>query len=212
MSVVTIRGQSGSGAPELGRQVAKGLAIDYVDREIIAEVAARLHLQEQDIITKEMPPGTIMGRIAEVLARAGGYGFGEGIGGTYLPTWQIPLDDDRYFRALESVVRELARSRSLVIMGRGSQFILKEHPGSLHVFVVAPLEVRVKRIMQDLNMDKEAAGQEVARIDGSHQEFIKRYFHAELEDPVHYDLVINTGRLSFEAAASTVINTFGPGS
>ena len=50
MSVVTIRGQLGSGAPEIGREVAERLHADYVDREIIAEVAARLHRQEQDVI------------------------------------------------------------------------------------------------------------------------------------------------------------------
>jgi cytidylate kinase len=212
MFVVTIRGQLGSGAAEIGRQIANGLHVDYVDREIIAEVAARLQREEQDVIAKEMPPGTLLGRIVEVLARAGGYGFGEGFAGAYLPTWEMPRDDARYFKALESVVRELGRSRSLVIMGRGSQFILKDYPGTLHLLVVAPLEVRVKRVIQDLNVDKETANQEIARIDGSHNEFIKRYFHAELEDPIYSDLVINTGRLSFQAAASIVVNASGPDS
>ena len=109
-------------------------------------------------------------------------------------------------QALESVVRELARSQSLVIRGRGSQFILKDYPGALHVLVVAPLEVRVKRVMQNLKLDQEAAKQEIARFDNSRREFIKRYFQAELEDPVYYDLVINTERLSFQAAASIVVD------
>ena len=56
MSVVTIRGQLGSGAPEIGRQIADRLHADYVDREIIAKVAARLRRQEQEVIEKEMPP------------------------------------------------------------------------------------------------------------------------------------------------------------
>jgi cytidylate kinase len=211
MALVTIRGQLGSGAPEMGRQIAKQLHADYVDREIIAEVAARLRRQEQDVMEKEMPPGTLLGRIAEVLAVAGSYGVGEGFGGAYLPTWEMPLNDDRYFKALESVVKELAQTRPLVIMGRGSQFILRDQPDTLHVLVVAPHEVRVKRVMQALGIDMETANQEIARIDGSHKEFIKRYFHAELEDPMHYDLVLNTGRLSLEAAASTVVSALGPG-
>ena len=76
--------------------------------------------------------------------------FGDGLAGAYLPIEQFPLDDTRYLQALEYVVKELARSPSLVILGRGSQFILKGYPGVLHVLVVAPIEVRVKRIMQDL--------------------------------------------------------------
>jgi cytidylate kinase len=202
MSVVTIRGQLGSGAPEIGRQVADRLHADYIDREIIAEVAARLHRQEQDVIVKEMPPGSLMGRIAEALGRSG-----VGFEGVYLPTWEIPLDDTRYLRALESVVRELARSQSLVIRGRGSQFILKDYHGALHVLVVAPLEVRVRRVMENLKLDQETAKGEIARFDSSRREFIKRYFQAELEDPVYYDLVINTERFSFQAAASIVVDS-----
>ena len=204
MSVVTIRGQLGSGAPEVGRQVADRLQADYVDREIIAEVAARLQRQEQEVIAKEMPPSSLLDRIAEALG--GSYGFGEGFDGAYLSISQMPLDDTRYLQALGSVVRELARRQPLVILGRGSHFILKDYPGALHVLVVAPLEVRVKRLMQDRKFDQETAKLEIARSDKSLREFIKRYFKAELEDPVYYDLVINTGRFSFQAAASIVVD------
>ena len=206
MSIITIRGQLGSGAPEIGKQVASRLQADYIDRQIIAEVAARLDRQEQEVIAKEMPPSSLLGRIAEALGH--GLAFGDGTAGAYLPIEQIPLDDARYLKALESVVRELARSRSqpLVILGRGSQFILKDYPGSLHVLTVAPLEVRVKRVMENLKVDRESAKLEIARFDNSLQAFSKKYFKAELEDPVHYDLVINTARFNFQATASMVVD------
>jgi len=204
MSVVTIRGQLGSGAPEIGKKIADILHADYVDREIIAEVASRLHRQEQEVIAKEMPPTNLLGRIAEALEHS--LPFGEGFEGAYLPAWEIPLNDNRYLQALESVVRELAQSQSLVIYGRGAQFILRDYPQAFHVQVVAPLEMRGKRLMQDLKLDQESAKQEIARFDNSSRQFIKRYFHAELEDPVYYDLVINTEHLSFQAAASIVVN------
>lgn len=200
MPVVTIRGLLGSGAPEIGRQVADRLHVDYVDRQIIAEVAARLRRHEQDVVDKEMPRGSLLGRIAEALGRT--YGF-EGVG---LPAWEAPLDNTRYLQSLESVIRELAASRSIVIFGRGSQFILKDFPGALHVLVVAALEIRVKRVMQNLKSDEETAKREIVRFDSSGREFIKRYFHADLEDPGHYDLVINTEHLNFDAAASIVID------
>ena len=204
MSLLTIRGQLGSGAPEIGKQVAEVLRANYVDREIIAEVAARLHRQEKDVIAKEMPPSSLLGRIAEALERAAP--FGVGFEGAYLPAWEIPLNDTRYLQALKSVVKELARSQSLVIHGRGGQFILGDYPQAFHVQVVAPLGVRVKRIMQELKLDPESAKQEIARFDTSSRQFIKRYFQAELEDPVYYDLVINTKSLSFQAAASIVVD------
>jgi len=204
MSVVTIRGPLGSGAPEIGREIAERLHADYVDREIIAEVAARLHRQEQDVLAKEMPPSSLLGRIAEALEHS--YGFDVGFEGAYLPSWQIPLNDTRYFQALETVVKELARGRSIVIRGRGSQFILKDYPGALHILVVAPFKVRLKRVMQNFQLNQENAKREIDHFDKSSREFIKRYFKVEWEDPVHYDIVINTDRLSFQAASSIVVD------
>jgi len=64
----------------------------------------------------------------------------------------------------------------------------------------------LKRVMEDLRLEPEAAKLEITRFDSSLREFSKRYFKAELEDPVHYDLVINTARFSFEAAASVVVD------
>ena len=204
MSLVTIRGQLGSGASEAGRQIADRLQANYVDREIIAEVAARLHREEREVIAKEMPPGSFLGRIAAALGTS--YALGDGMAGAYLPVGEIPLDNTRYLQALESVVRELVQSQPLVILGRGSQFILKGYPGILHVLAVAPIEVRVERVMRDRRLDQEAAKLEILRYDNSLREFFKRYFKAEPEDPVHYDLVINTGRFSFQAAASIVVD------
>jgi cytidylate kinase len=204
MPVVTIRGQLGSGATEIGREVAARLHADYVDREIIAEVAGRLQRQEEEVIEKEMPPSSRLGRIAEALKN--GLAYGAGLEGAYLPVWQMPLNDTRYRQALESVIKELARSQSIVIRGRGSHFILRDYPRALHVLVVASLEVRVKRVMQDRTLDPETAKEEIARFDNSRREFIKRYFQAELEDPADYDLVVNTGRLSYPAAASIILH------
>jgi hypothetical protein len=204
MPIVTIRGTLGSWALEIGRQVADLLHADYVDRRIIAEVAARLRRQEEEVSAKEMPPSSLLGRIAEALDLS--MSSGVGFEGTYLPTWEIPLDDRRYLQALESVVKELARSPSMVIHGRGSQFILKNYPQTLHVLTVAPVELRVKRVMESQNLEAPAARQEISRFDKGSREFIKRYFQASWEDPVQYDLVINTENLSVKDAASIVID------
>ena len=211
MFIVTIRGQLGSGAPEVGRTLADRLNGDYVDREIIEEVAGRLDRKEQEIREKEMPPSGILGRIAEALAR--GSAFGDAIPGAYLPMEQIPLGDARYLHALEAVIMDLAqgRTRPLVILGRGSNFILKQYAGAIHVLTVAPLEVRVERVMKDLGADQEAAKQEITRFDNSLRVFTKKYFNAELEDPVHYDLIVNTGRFSIQASVSVIIDAITQG-
>ena len=201
MAVVTIRGQLGSGAPEIGRLIAGALGGDYIDRQIIARVAERICCTERFVVEKEMPPGSLFGRIAEALGRSG-LTLDRA---PYLPTWDAPLGDALYLSGLRSVITELAGKQPVVIQGRGSQYILKDTPHSLHLLVVAPRDLRVERVACEMNIDKDAAVKEINRIDNSRREFIKRYFDADPEDPTHYDLVLNTSRLSYDATASVAV-------
>jgi cytidylate kinase len=205
MPIVTIRGRLGSGAPEVGKLVARLLHLDYIDREIINEVAARLNLEEQEVLRKEMPPARLQERIAEALAR--GYSIGDGIQGAYLPFSQIPLDDSSYLEALTSLIKELAEGHSAVIYGRGSQFILKEHPQTVHISMVAPNNVRLKHVMETQGLTEDKAKQEMQRFDNAAREFMKRFFGAEMEDPTKYDLVINTEHFSYQAAADLILKS-----
>ena len=206
MPVITIRGQYGSWSAEIGELIARKLNIDYVAREIIAGVAERLRQPSTSIAEKELPPSTLMGRISEAMAQTA-Y-LGDGIyAGIYSPLWEIPLNDTNYLSGLEYVIKELAVSQSIVIRGRGSQFILKDFPGVFHVLVVAPVEVRVKRVMESLKLNEEDARNEIARFDDGSREFVKRYFKANIADPINYDMVINTNHLSIEDAASIIVDT-----
>jgi cytidylate kinase len=205
MSVITIRGQLGSGTSEIGKRIAQKLNFDYVDQEIIASVAERLRTSSHIIAEKEMPPSTLLGRIAEVIRSS--HAFDSGYMDMSLPMFEIPLNDKNYLSGLKYVIEQMAKCQSIVIRGRGGQFILKDFPGAFHVQIVAPLEARVKSVMDSMKIDEQAARDEIKRFDNGIREFVKRYFHAEVENPVYYDLVINTGHLSVEAAASMVVNT-----
>jgi hypothetical protein len=205
MPVITIRGQYGTWAAEIGELIARKLNIDYVDRAIIAGVAERLRRPNISVEEKETPPSTILGRIAEAMAQTA-Y-LGDGIySGIYSPSWEIPLNDTNYLSGLEYVIKELAKSQSIVIRGRGSQFILKDFPGAFHVLIVAPVEVRVKRVMDRLKIYDEDTRREMARFDDGSREFVKRYFQADFLDPINYDIVINTNHLNIEGAASIIVN------
>jgi len=107
---------------------------------------------------------------------------------------------------LTTLIKELAQGRS-VIYGRGSQFILRDHPHTINVSVVAPFKIRLKRVMESLTLNEDKAKQEMSRFDNAAREFLKRYFGAEMEDPTCYDLVINTERLTFEMACTAIIDT-----
>jgi cytidylate kinase len=118
-----------------------------------------------------------------------------------LPTWEKPVNDARYISGLQSVIKDLAKSSSIVIRGRGSQFILKDYPGTLRVLIVAPLALRVKRVAESSKSDERNAKKEIENYDSSRREFIKRYFHEALENPLDFDMVINTELVTYEDAS-----------
>ncbi|MDA8125605.1 MAG: cytidylate kinase-like family protein [Deltaproteobacteria bacterium] len=207
MPVITIRGPRGSESHPIGELVAQKLGLDYVDQKIIADVARQLRTSNQAIIEKEMPPSTLLGRIAEAIKS--NYAFDSGYLDMYMPLAEFPLDDKNYLAGLQHVIQEMAKCQALVIHGRGSQFILKGFPGAFHVLTVAPLDQRIKRVMAELKCDEKKAGEEIKRFDNNLHEFMKRYFRAEVDDPAHYDLVINTGHFTVEAAADLIIHALG---
>ena len=163
MPVITIRGQEASGAPEIGIMVAKELQIDYVDSKIIADVAVRLNRNEIEVLKKETPPA----QFSDVLQ--GRWRWVEGLfqrtmvqvtgrfficANKEMYPWEIPIDDKLYLKTLRVVIIELAKNQAIVIRGRGSQFILKDFSGAFHVLVVAPLDLRVKRVMERMKLDR----------------------------------------------------------
>jgi cytidylate kinase len=203
MTVITIRGQLGGGADEVGRLVAEKIRGDYVEREIIAMVAEKLKAPHEEVAKKEATPSDFWGRLSEVLSRSAVYSGG--MTGAWIPTWDVPLSDTRYLESLHFVITELAKKPPIVIRGRGSQFILKTHPGAFHALIVAPQETRLLHVMKSRSLTPTLALKEMERFDSSRRAFIKRYFNADLDDPVNYDIVINTGRLSYEDAARFIV-------
>ena len=212
MPVTTIHGKEASGVLEIGKMVAKELHIDYVDNRVIADVAERLHRHELDVAKKEIPNKSVLERIAIALSMSGGslsqdYESGNGEM-FYMPMemypWEVPIDDNVYLQTLKLVITELAKSGRIVIRGRGSQFILKDFPSVFHILVVAPIGLRVKRVMDSFQLDEENAKKQIKRSDDNHREFNKRYFHAETENPLDYDLVLNTKSITFEDATRII--------
>lgn len=202
MPVVTIRGQLGSGASDIGRKVARIIKGDYIDREILESIAQLVGHPVERVAEKERVPTRLVQRITSVLTEA--FERSGSIESAYSHTWQEPLDDTKYLDALESVIRNLALEENTVIQGRGSQFILHNNPSSLHVLVIAPLRERIKRVMATSKAEEDEAQRQIEESDNTRRAFIRRFFKAELEDPEYYDLVVNTEHLSYEIAAEVI--------
>jgi cytidylate kinase len=121
----------------------------------------------------------------------------------------INMDDDtcnKYQIALKQVVIQKAEKGNVVIVGRASQMILKEFPDCLHVRVIASLDTRIKNIQNTKKVSEKAAFAQIQESDRYRQNFIKRFYSVDWNDPALYDLTINTDNFEIENIARWVIN------
>jgi cytidylate kinase len=209
MPTITIRGDLGSGVYLIAPEVTRILDMRYVDRQVLCEVAKRLGTTVEEVADIDHVPTKLRGRIAKELGRAfeqisAGPVAPFDLGPHYVPTGEV-LTEDKYVEALESVVHDLVDTESVVLMSRGAEMILKDHPDSLHIYLHAPLEVRIPRVIDYFHITKEEAEKRIKEWDKAHKAYIKKYFNAGVENMEHYDLVINTRRISLNEAINMIV-------
>lgn len=230
MAVITINGQIGTGAPEIGSEVARLLGIDYVDRLILAEAAKRLGATVEALAEREQRPLTRGDRIARFLqsalersAAAGtggdpyfGPGLGTMLGREYQEVSQEPitraqeLDDQQFIQKTRAVIREVAESGNAVIIGRASNLILNDFPQAFHVDLVASLQHRVGIIAARENLPEEEAERQTNLQEKARVEFYRKFFKAQPDNPVDYHLVLNTDRIEHEQATAIIVSSVTP--
>ncbi len=212
MPIVTITGMVGSGAPEIGAQVARQLECDYVDRQVLAEAARKIGTSVDVVAerTERLPSlgdrvGAFFRRVLERSAMAGTGGdpyFGAGADALLVREYRELADaviegsegvsDAQLLEVTQSVITDLAQSGHAVIIGRGSNIILKDWPGALHVGLHASLEARVKRVMVREQLDQAEAEQYVSDMERGYIAYFHRFFHTEIHEPLSYHLQLNT--------------------
>ena len=226
MAVVTMGGLTGGGGRLLGPMVAQKLGADYVDRLILTNAARQvgatveaLHQLEQRRPTLGERLAGMLQRILERSAVSGAGGdpyFGPGAMAFLteefedLPQSTITkgheLEDEKYIEAMRGVIKEVASSGNVVIVGRGGSIILRDDPNVLRVGVVATLEDRIDRIMERERLDRAAAEKVVSDRDSARVYYFKRYFGiGDPEDPSLYHLMLNTSDIDLEYATELVV-------
>jgi hypothetical protein len=185
----------------VGRLLADRLGADLVDRSLIDEVARRLHLTRDDVEGEDEQPRSLVERLVRGLALAQGP-----IGVDASLAADIPPDPHDAIVALTAqVIREAARSGSAVIVGRGASFVLADLPGAVHVFLCAPLEVRVRRLTALWNVDEATARHRLQADDARRRAYVREVHGREWRDPQNYDLAIDTGRVRYTDAADLIL-------
>ena len=226
MPIVTLSGLTGGGARKLGPAIAEQLGADYVDRFILTRAAREigatveaLHDREERISTRGARFLHIIQRVLERSALTAGSGdpyFGSSAATLLtdefeeLPQPRITqgheLDDSIYIKVLTDVIRSLAQTDNVVIVGRGSPYILKDIPNALRVGTIAEWDDRVDRVMEIDQLNKEDAERTIRARDEARSDYYKRYFNIDNPDaPGLYHLVINTSNTSSEYATKLIV-------
>ena len=185
LPVITISREPGSGGRIVATELGKKLGLDVFHQEIINEMAESAQVSS---------------RILKTLDEKGL---------SVLEEWITSLVDnqhlwpDQYLRHLMKVIGTIGKHGSAVIVGRGANFVLPSE-GRIRVRIIAPLDLRVESVSSNFGVSAEEAKRRIIRTESERRAFIRKYFNADITDPINYDLVLNTGTLSIEAAANVI--------
>lgn len=107
------------------------------------------------------------------------------------------VDHSDYFKNLAEVVLSMARLGGVVLVGRAGNFILGANRG-FHVRFVCPRQIRIQNLIKYRNLTHEDAVAGLERSDRERRSLIRKVFDADINDPHHYDLVLNSGYIDIE--------------
>jgi cytidylate kinase len=220
MPVITMSGNTASGAREVGQTVARELGIDFVDQQLMVQASKRCGVPVGTVAEHDERRGSLRERLSGLirvaLERSAASGADPLTGWTGLEAIlsrsyadmaaeEPQLSDSLYFETMRVLIRELAALGEVVILGRGGQMILADMPRTLNVLCVAPRELRAHRLAERNEIGMEEALHRIVDSDRAQCAFFKKFWHVALEDPKLYDVTVDTGRLSYEAAAQVIV-------
>jgi hypothetical protein len=194
--VITISRAAGARGTQIATELVKRLARDQTlpqrrpwtlfDQNLIEHVITEHHLPEHTAdFFPEDKTDDIRSVIAEVL------GLHPGTHTTLMK--------------MAETIRRLAKAGNVVIVGRGGNFLTADIPLSLHVRLVGAESCRVRHFARRSGLDHAAAAAEVARIDRARKRFIKSRFKKDIDDPLGYDLVLNTDEFDDGQAVAVIL-------
>ncbi|MFN2426225.1 MAG: AAA family ATPase, partial [Candidatus Binatia bacterium] len=207
--VICISHTDGSAGQDVGRAVAQVLGLRYVDEELILE-AARLAQVDPSLIAAAEHKQSLVERLLEALTSAqtmlGSATLAAGIPlpASHAPSVRPSTRDDLR-NIIRAAVHQVGKEGNAVIAAHAASHALSGKPGVLRVLVTAPASTRAERIGLERNLTAEEATEAISRGDEGRRDYLRAFYDIEEELPTHYDLVINTEKLTPEQAAGVIV-------
>lgn len=185
--VVNIGRQFGSGGYTIARELAKHLGIKFFDKELLALAAKESGFQES-LFEKKDEKKNLFDFICSVHTVFDG---GHAVYGNC-------LSDESLFKIQSDVIVEQASKQSCLFVGRCADYILRENPRCVNVFISANQEDRVKRVCKRLGVDETAARKAIEKADEQRSSYYNYYSCKTWGAAATYDLCVNSSRLGLE--------------
>jgi cytidylate kinase len=185
---IAISREVGALGTSVGRAVGRRLGWTVYDHELLELIAHEKHLRLSLLESVDERRTSWIEECMEAFA-------------------EIPaVSESAYLRYLTETMLSLAAYGECVIVGRGAAQVLPA-ASTLRVRLVAPVEERVARVARERGLSPAEAARHAAEAERDHVGFIRSHYLKDPTDPVHYDLVLNTGRLSAEDCAEVIATT-----
>ena len=188
--IITISREFGSGGRTIGKAVARKLGIPCYDAELITEMAKQSGFAEDYVREAgEYAPGGLLNSM--FTSRAGG-----------------PTNEDILWQIQCNIVAQLAKKGPCVIVGRCGDYILRDRPDVLKVFVHADMAFRAKRIVEVYGQREESPEQRLKEKDKRRSTYYRFYTGRKWGQLDTYDLMLNSGVLGIDRCTELICTIF----
>lgn len=196
--VITIGRQYGSGGREIGRLVADALNVKYYDKELLTEAAKASGLKPEIFEAADERSPSFFSNL---------WSFNLGLNSGSFFIGNSPVSDEKIYAAQSAVMMELAGRSSCVIVGRSADYVLRNHPGLISVFIHSSIEKRILRIMNRTDIDSAEKARETAdKKDKIRASYYNFYTDKTWGDAASYDLSIDSSKLSTDTVARIIVD------
>ena len=197
MAVLTISRQFGAGGITLGEMVCKQLGYQFFDNEIIQRVAKQAKVSTDWVASVEKEAG---GKIQRLLSSMVSMRLVDRI----LDTERGYIDEEIYVDILHEIIKKIADEGNAVILGRGSQYILGDHPDACHILLIADKHFRTAFIEKKYRLAPRKALQTVTNEDKRRLNLYRKFGQMDYDSSAHYHMIVNMRRIPLERATELI--------